>query len=219
MKRASEECANQLKLTGQKAILIIDEIHRFNKLQQDSLLPWVEHGSFILIGATTENPSFKLNAALLSRCRVFQLKKLSQQAIVGIIQRAARIKLELYNKSLVVKNDSELKTESQLESKSESNSKLESKSESKVKLESKSESELKLELKSGSKSKSESEIMAETNITDFNNTTDDNNKIYIDKEVLNLLVVMSDGDARNALNVNYNIKITTFFFKMIINKI
>ncbi|OUM56887.1 hypothetical protein PIROE2DRAFT_25653, partial [Piromyces sp. E2] len=133
LKKASEECANHLKLTGKKAILFIDEIHRFNKLQQDSLLSWVERGSFILIGATTENPSFKLNSALLSRCRVFQLQKLSKNAITSIIERAIKIKLELYDKTLIIKNESE----------------------------------------------------SETNTTN----------------ILELLAVMSDGDARNSLNI------------------
>jgi len=207
MKKASEECANHLKLTGQKAILIIDEIHRFNKLQQDSLLPWVERGSFILIGATTENPSFKLNSALLSRCRVFQLKKLSQQAIVAIIQRAAKIKLELYNKNLIVKNDSESKTDSEPELNLES--KLESKSKLKSELESKSYSESNIAVETTTTNTNindtndikETSTTETTNITDSNITNDCNNNIYVDKEVLELLAVMSDGDARNALNI------------------
>lgn len=59
---------------GQKTIVFVDEIHRFNKAQQDAFLPFVENGSIVLIGATTENPSFEVNSALLSRCRVFVLK-------------------------------------------------------------------------------------------------------------------------------------------------
>ena len=62
---------------GEKTIVFVDEIHRFNKAQQDAFLPYVEKGSIILIGATTENPSFEINSALLSRCRVFVLQALS----------------------------------------------------------------------------------------------------------------------------------------------
>jgi putative ATPase len=71
-----------------KTILFIDEIHRWNKAQQDKLLPYVENGTLILIGATTENPSFEVNSALLSRARVFVLKKLSERDIEKIIQKA-----------------------------------------------------------------------------------------------------------------------------------
>ena len=62
---------------SQRTILFVDEVHRWNKSQQDALLPWVENGTFILIGATTENPYFEVNAALVSRSRVFQLTKLT----------------------------------------------------------------------------------------------------------------------------------------------
>ena len=64
---------------GQRTILFVDEIHRFNKAQQDAFLPYVEKGSIILIGATTENPSFEINSALLSRCKVFVLKALEDE--------------------------------------------------------------------------------------------------------------------------------------------
>jgi putative ATPase len=73
---------------GSRTILFIDEIHRFNKAQQDAFLPYVERGSIRLIGATTENPSFEIIAALLSRCRVYTLQALSQQDIFGLLQRA-----------------------------------------------------------------------------------------------------------------------------------
>jgi len=72
----------------QNTLVFIDEIHRFNKSQQDALLPYIESGLFILIGATTENPSFELNNALLSRTRVYVLKKLSSEDIIDIINRA-----------------------------------------------------------------------------------------------------------------------------------
>ncbi|CAM3081700.1 Replication-associated recombination protein A [Lactiplantibacillus plajomi] len=73
---------------GEKTIVFIDEIHRFNKAQQDAFLPYVERGSITLIGATTENPSFEINAALLSRCKVLVLKELSETALVAILKAA-----------------------------------------------------------------------------------------------------------------------------------
>ena len=73
---------------GQKTIVFVDEIHRFNKAQQDAFLPFVEKGSIILIGATTENPSFEVNGALLSRCRVFVLKALEAEQIEALLARA-----------------------------------------------------------------------------------------------------------------------------------
>ena len=73
---------------GMRTILFIDEIHRFNKAQQDAFLPYVESGALRLIGATTENPSFEINAALLSRCRVYVLQGISEAEIVGLLQRA-----------------------------------------------------------------------------------------------------------------------------------
>ena len=66
----------------------MDEIHRFNKAQQDAFLPFVEKGSIILIGATTENPSFEINSALLSRCKVFVLRELSVEDLTALLQRA-----------------------------------------------------------------------------------------------------------------------------------
>ena len=73
---------------GTRTILFIDEIHRFNRAQQDAFLPWVERGSIRLIGATTENPSFEINSALLSRCRVYVLQALSDEQIVTLLRRA-----------------------------------------------------------------------------------------------------------------------------------
>ncbi|MDP2812498.1 MAG: replication-associated recombination protein A [bacterium] len=80
--------AEQNKKIGQRTILFIDEIHRWNKAQQDALLPQVEKGIIILIGATTENPSFEVRGALLSRCRVFVLDRLGEEHIKNIIERA-----------------------------------------------------------------------------------------------------------------------------------
>lgn len=77
-----------LKVSGQRTILFLDEIHRFNKAQQDYLLPHVEDGTIVLIGATTENPSFEVNSALLSRLRVFVFRLLDSSALERIIQRA-----------------------------------------------------------------------------------------------------------------------------------
>ena len=71
---------------GQRTILFVDEIHRFNKAQQDAFLPYVEKGSIILIGATTENPSFEINSALLSRCKVFVLKALEDEDILELLK-------------------------------------------------------------------------------------------------------------------------------------
>ena len=79
------------KASGRKTILFVDEIHRFNKAQQDAFLPYVESGVIILIGATTENPSFEVNSALLSRCKVYVLNTLSKENIITIINRAINI--------------------------------------------------------------------------------------------------------------------------------
>ncbi|KAK2822477.1 hypothetical protein Q5P01_022542 [Channa striata] len=83
-----KQAQNELRLCKRKTILFIDEIHRFNKSQQDTFLPHVECGTVTLIGATTENPSFQVNAALLSRCRVLVLEKLSAEAMGFILDRA-----------------------------------------------------------------------------------------------------------------------------------
>ena len=80
--------ADESRRFGEKTIVFVDEIHRFNKAQQDAFLPFVEKGAIILIGATTENPSFEVNGALLSRCKVFVLKALTEEDIVTLLQRA-----------------------------------------------------------------------------------------------------------------------------------
>ncbi len=80
--------AERLRKLGRKTIVFIDEIHRFNKAQQDAFLPYVERGDIILIGATTENPSFEVNAALLSRSRVYMLRALTPEEIVELLRRA-----------------------------------------------------------------------------------------------------------------------------------
>lgn len=86
--RAIMQKAEDNRRYGARTIVFVDEIHRFNKAQQDAFLPFVEKGSIILIGATTENPSFEINGALLSRCRVFVLKPLETEEIVGLLSRA-----------------------------------------------------------------------------------------------------------------------------------
>jgi len=90
--RAIIEQADYNQSLGKKTILFIDEIHRWNKIQQDALLPCVEKGIITLIGATTENPSFEVRGALLSRCRVFVLKQLSKNEILKIINNALKDK-------------------------------------------------------------------------------------------------------------------------------
>jgi putative ATPase len=82
------ERAKQHRTAGRGTLLFIDEIHRFNKAQQDGFLPYVEDGTVILVGATTENPSFELNAALLSRCQVMVLKRLDEAALEELLRRA-----------------------------------------------------------------------------------------------------------------------------------
>ena len=80
--------ADSMSRAGGRTIVFIDEIHRFNKAQQDAFLPFVEKGAITLIGATTENPSFEVNGALLSRCKVFVLKALTEEEIAGLLRRA-----------------------------------------------------------------------------------------------------------------------------------
>jgi putative ATPase len=82
------EAEERLRRSGQRTILFVDEIHRFNRAQQDAFLPHVERGALILVGATTENPSFEVNSALLSRCRVYVLKPLAEDEIRTLLVRA-----------------------------------------------------------------------------------------------------------------------------------
>ena len=86
--RAVMQEADHNRVYGDKTIVFVDEIHRFNKAQQDAFLPFVEKGSIILIGATTENPSFEVNGALLSRCKVFVLKGLTEDDLFALLKRA-----------------------------------------------------------------------------------------------------------------------------------
>lgn len=88
MKKVTDTATKSLQSDQTRTILFIDEIHRFNKAQQDYLLPFVENGTIILIGATTENPYFEINGALLSRSQIFELKPLTEEAMQKIIDRA-----------------------------------------------------------------------------------------------------------------------------------
>jgi len=88
IRQVTAEAETERALRGRLSILFVDEIHRFNKAQQDAFLPHVEKGTIILVGATTENPSFEVNAALLSRCRVYVLHPLAEDDVVSILSRA-----------------------------------------------------------------------------------------------------------------------------------
>lgn len=98
VRKVVREAKERKETTGERTVLFIDEIHRFNKAQQDALLPHVENGTIIFIGATTENPSFEVIAPLLSRCRVFVLKQLSPEELTLITDKG----LEYLDKSLTV---------------------------------------------------------------------------------------------------------------------
>ncbi|MBN1298489.1 MAG: replication-associated recombination protein A, partial [Actinobacteria bacterium] len=101
IKDVMEIAGYKQKKHNKKTILFIDEIHRFNKAQQDAFLPYVENGTIILIGATTENPSFEIISALLSRCKVFVLNKLSHEEIKTLLLRAISDKHRGFGKSLI----------------------------------------------------------------------------------------------------------------------
>lgn len=89
-KKEVQAVVDQARSEGRTYLLFLDEIHRFNKAQQDVLLPYIEEGTLVLVGATTENPSFSLNNALLSRCRVIVLKPLERDAVIRILQRGVK---------------------------------------------------------------------------------------------------------------------------------
>lgn len=104
IKKIVAEAENDLKMYGRRTILFLDEVHRFNKSQQDSLLPSVEKGILILIGATTENPYFEVNNALLSRSMIFELKPLSEEQIVEALKNAAASSKGFGNLSLAIED-------------------------------------------------------------------------------------------------------------------
>jgi putative ATPase len=87
--RATVQEAQQIRAqSGRDSVLFVDEVHRFNKSQQDAFLPYIEDGTFIFVGATTENPAFELNNSLMSRSRVYVLKSLSEAELASLLQQA-----------------------------------------------------------------------------------------------------------------------------------
>jgi len=98
IREAIEEARSNFELYDRKTILFVDEVHRWNKAQQDALLPWVENGTFILIGATTENPYFEVNSALVSRSRIFQLKELNEKDLMAVATNALENRARGYGK-------------------------------------------------------------------------------------------------------------------------
>ncbi len=97
--------AEENRCLGSKTIVFVDEIHRFNKAQQDAFLPFVEKGSIILIGATTENPSFEVNSALLSRCKVFVLHQLKTEEVVSLLKRALTDERGFGNQKIIISDE------------------------------------------------------------------------------------------------------------------
>jgi putative ATPase len=88
VRKVIDRAQHRLQASGERTIFFLDEIHRFNKAQQDTLLPAVEDGTVILVGATTENPYFEVNSALLSRCRIYELRSLTEEHVLALLQRA-----------------------------------------------------------------------------------------------------------------------------------
>lgn len=109
IKEIMEDAKSNLKTRGKKSIIFIDEIHRFNKAQQDAFLPYVENGTIILIGATTENPSFSIISPLLSRMRVFVLKQLKDDEIAVLIEKGIKVYKERFGIDVVIDQDNLLK--------------------------------------------------------------------------------------------------------------
>ena len=107
--RQAIELAQQNKQSNIRTLLFVDEVHRFNKSQQDAFLPFIEDGTIFFVGATTENPSFELNNALLSRARVYLLKKLTEQEIVEVIERACKSSKGFSDKKIEFVGDTKLK--------------------------------------------------------------------------------------------------------------
>ena len=109
LRRAIADAKQAARANGRPTILFIDEIHRFNKAQQDAVLPYVERGDITLIGATTENPSFEVNKALLSRARVFVLVPLSDEALGSIVDRALADRERGLDRTVVLQDDARAK--------------------------------------------------------------------------------------------------------------
>src|SRR5215210_4572825 len=108
IREAIAEAQDRARLYSQRTTLFVDEVHRFKKAQQDALLPWVENGTVIFIGATTENPYFEVNKALVSRSRIFQLTSLTQADLRQVIQQALRDPERGYGKLNVLLDDDAL---------------------------------------------------------------------------------------------------------------
>jgi putative ATPase len=102
IRQAVAEAEQHSAQYGRGTILFVDEVHRFNKAQQDAFLPYVEEGTVTFVGATTENPAFELNNALLSRCRVYLLRSLAQEELLGLLQRALECDDELRQRKLLI---------------------------------------------------------------------------------------------------------------------
>lgn len=100
LKQIGEDARNRRQYDGRNTVLFLDEIHRLNKAQQDVLLPYTEKGQFVLIGATTENPSYELNAALLSRCQVVRFERLTSESMQSLLLRAAETENVVLNSVL-----------------------------------------------------------------------------------------------------------------------
>lgn len=109
VKRVIDEARSNLKLYGKKTYLLLDECHRFSKTQSDSLLPAIENGDIIFIGSTTENPYASMTPAIVSRCRVFELKRLSEENIVAALKRAIDDKERGFGNYNLVVDDSAIK--------------------------------------------------------------------------------------------------------------
>lgn len=95
IRAAAEQARANREQSGRRTVLFLDEVHRFNKAQQDAFLPWVEDGTLVFIGATTENPSFELNNALLSRARVYVLRALTEHDLRQVVQRALQVQRDI----------------------------------------------------------------------------------------------------------------------------
>ncbi|MBC1217987.1 AAA family ATPase (plasmid) [Trichormus variabilis ARAD] len=109
IRAAIDTAQEQRKFHNQRTILFVDEVHRFNKSQQDALLPWVENGTVILIGATTENPYFEVNKALVSRSRIFQLKALNDEDLYKVVEQTLTDEQRGYGRLKVKIDDEALK--------------------------------------------------------------------------------------------------------------
>lgn len=105
IRAAVAKAQEERQMRGRKTILFVDEVHRFNKAQQDAFLPFVEDGTVILIGATTENPSFELNNALLSRCRVYVLRSLTQAQLINVMETALADPERGFNNRITIEQD------------------------------------------------------------------------------------------------------------------